>query len=133
MTDKLATETAIENELVDVADAFYSGTFDNPREFFNPVLAKLVEHVDDDELLNVLEHSHLRVREGSYWERTDPCVRINIDEIEIQFSGLPEDVFADVEDWTISGNLAYVPCLSLEIVYSPRRIEDEIRELQEEG
>jgi hypothetical protein len=104
----LTTEQAIENECVQMLDAFFSGCFDNPRKFLSDYMNQLTAPIQDDkDLLHVLDGMEKDAREGSYFE-IDPDLHIGpIGEIEIQFEGEPKDFFEDPDDWCINKDLAY--------------------------
>tara|TARA_R110002110_G_scaffold397392_1_gene612691 strand:+ start:112 stop:525 length:414 start_codon:yes stop_codon:yes gene_type:complete len=123
----LTTEQAIENEVVQMLDAFFSGCFDEPRKFLNDHLNLITAPIKDDkDLLFLLDGLEKDSREGSYYE-TNPDLHIGpIGEIEIQFEGEPKDYFADPDDWYIDKDLAYCTMHSVVAGFDYEKVKEAV-------
>jgi len=130
--NKLTIETAMEQEAINVADAFFSH-FDDPLQFAGEKVKDLFFQfsalmLDDSDIRWILDSCSGDPREWGYCG-DDKSVNISIGEIEVQFEGKAEDYFDNPDDWTIDGDLAYCSMPSVLIPIDLEKLEEELRTL----
>jgi len=129
--NKLTIETAMEQEAINVADAFFSH-FDDPLQFAGEKVKELFNQftelkLDDSDIREILDSAAGDPREWGYWG-DDKSVIIPVGETQIQFKGKAEDYFDNPEDWIIDGDLAYCYMPSVLIPINLEKIEEELRD-----
>jgi hypothetical protein len=65
---------------------------------------------------------------GGYYSLGESSIVLPVGEVEYQFEGNPEDTFADVNEWTINGNLAYTGLDAAEFPIDVESLAEEIDE-----
>ena len=103
------SEHAIANEVESFHDALHSGAIDW-RAIATPELLETVKGFSDDDIKFILIDLLSGKAAGYYAEGV---IQIPVGEIEVQFEGEAADFFADVDDWTINGDLAYTSLPSI--------------------
>jgi hypothetical protein len=87
----------------------------------------LLKLSDDRDMSDALVNSLGDACEGGIF--TSPAsVLLPVGEIEEQFEGSPEEWFADPEDWTISGDLAYLAMESVCVAVDMETLREEVVE-----
>ena len=96
-------EIAIAHEIEALHDAIASKAI-NWVDFATDKLKTAMKPFKPD---NVVFHlpDFMEGKAAGYWEEGD--IQMPVGEIEVQFNGEPSDYFEDLDDWTISGDLAY--------------------------
>lgn len=130
--NKLTIETAMEQEAVNVADAYFSH-FDDPLRFAGRKIRDLFYEfsalkLDDSDIRWILDSASGDPREWGYYS-DDKSIIIPVGEIEVQFEGKPSDYFDNPDDWTIDGDLAYCSMPSVLIPIDLEKVEEELRTL----
>jgi len=130
--NKLTIETAMEQEAINVADAYFSN-FDDPLEYSGKQVKDLffafsALMLDEQDIRWILDSASGDPREWGYYG-DDKSIIIPIGEIEIQFEGEPSDYFDSPDDWVIDGDLAYCPMPSVLIPIDLDKLEGELRTL----
>ena len=130
--NKLTIETAMEQEAINMADAYFSH-FNDPLQFAGEKIKELFNQftelkLDDQDIRWILDSCSGDPREWSYYG-DDKSIIIPVGEIEIQFEGKPSEFFENPDDWTINGDLAYCSMPSVLIPIDLEKVEDELRTL----
>jgi hypothetical protein len=130
--NKLTIDEAIEQEAINVADAYFSH-FDDPLQFAGEKVKDLFFEfsalmLDDQDIRWILDSASGDPREWGYYS-DDKSVIIPVGEIEIQFEGEPSEFFDNPDDWTIDGDLAYCSMPSVLIPIDLEKVEEELRTL----
>lgn len=103
------TETAIAYEIKSLIDAIASKTIDW-ADFATDKLKTALKGFRAENVAFYLP-DFMEGKEASYWEEGD--IQIPVGEIEVQFDGEAGEYFEDIDDWTISGDLAYCTLVSV--------------------
>lgn len=130
--NKLTIDEAMEQEAVNVADAYFSH-FDDPLQFAGEKVKDLFFEfsalmLDDSDILGILDSCSGDPREWGYYA-DDKSIIVPIGEIEVQFEGKAEDYFENPDDWVINGDLAYCSMPSVLIPIDLEKVEEELRTL----
>ena len=130
--NKLTIEQAMEQEAVNVADAYFSH-FDDPLQFAGEKVRDLFFEfsalmLDNQDIRWILDSAAGDPREWGYYG-CDKSIIIPIGEIEVQFEGTAEDYFESPNDWVIDGDLAYCSMPSVLIPIDLEKVEEELRTL----
>lgn len=128
--NKLTIDEAMEQEAVNVADAYFSH-FDDPLQFAGEKVKDLFFEfsalmLDEQDIRWVLDLASGDPREWGHFA-DDNSVIIPIGEIEVQFEGNAEDYFDSPDDWVIDGDLAYCSMPSVLIPIDPDELEEELK------
>ena len=112
--NKITTEFVEQQQLDQFADAMIDGTLQLNDDFLDRYCSDDVERelkrLDDvDDRASVLQGN---LNDGSFpgtiFGIDEKSIALPQDEIAHQFEGKASDVFANVDDWTIKGDLAYL-------------------------
>jgi len=128
---KLSIETAMEQEAVNIADAFFS-YFADPLQYSGENIRKTFEEfedlkLDEQDIRWILDSASGDPREWGIF-KDDNAVIIPFGEIEIQFEGKPEDFFEDPDDWHIKDDLAYCTMESVLIPVNLEELRDDLED-----
>ena len=128
---KLTIETAMEQEAVNVADAYFSH-FNDPLQFAGEKIKELFFEfsplmLDEQDIRWILDSCSGDPREWGYYG-DDKSIIIQVGEIEVQFEGKAEDYFQSPDDWTIDKDLAYCSMPSVLIPIDLEKVEEELRD-----
>ena len=127
----LTTEQARQNEADMVADAI--GTcLEVNREFIESYCSEdvrdmLLQLSDDRDRAAALINSLGDAREWGVFPH-EASVILPVGEIEVQYEGSPEEWFAEPEEWTIDGNLAYLTMDSVLVAVDMDSLREEVVE-----
>ena len=135
---KLSTDEALQQAADAIADAVgttleVNGDFVD--RYCSEDVRRLVDLLDDDDLERVIVDALGDAREWGY-HAADSCLIIPYGEIEVQ---LPDhldswgEYLDDPDDWTISGDLAYHPLVSVRIDIDMERLHEGLLEVFSEG
>ena len=129
--NKLTIETAMEQEAINVADAFFSH-FGDPLQYAGKAVKDLFFEfsalmLDEQDIRWILDSCSGDPREWGYYG-DDKSIIIPIGEIEVQFEGKAEDYFESPEDWVIDGDLAYCSMVSVIILIDLEKVEEELKD-----
>jgi len=130
--NKLTIETAMEQEAVNIADAYFSH-FDDPLQFAGEKIHELFNQftelkLDKQDIRGILGSCSGDPREWGYYG-DGKSVIIPIGEIVVQFEGKAEDYFESPDDWVIDKDLAYCSMPSVLIPIDLEKVEEELRTL----
>jgi hypothetical protein len=130
--NKLTIETAMEQEAINVADAYFSH-FDDPLQFAGEKVKDLFFQfsalmLDDSDIRWILDSCSGDPREWGYYG-CDKSIIIPIGEIAVQFKGKASEFFDNPDDWTIDGDLAYCSMPSVLIPIDLDKLEEELKTL----
>ena len=113
--ERLTVEAAVEQELYSLGEAI-GNCLELNDEFIasscGGAVSELLLLVDESDREFVLQGSIGEGYDGGYCNVPGDCIGFPVGEIEVQFEGKPEEYFADVDDWTISGDCAYTTMVS---------------------
>lgn len=111
--DKLTIEQAVENELYNIGEAI-GNCLELNVDFIDRYCGENVQAQ-----LNRLDNKEDRDfalkgcigegYDGGYSGGDENSITLPMGEIEVQFTGTPEEYFEDPEEWAINGDLAYYP------------------------
>ena len=104
------TEHAIASEIEGIHDALHNGAIEW-RRFATSELLEAVKGFGDDDDIHFILMDLLSGKAAGYY--AEGVIQIPVGEIEVQFEGEAADFFADVDDWTIDGDLAYTSLPSI--------------------
>ncbi len=134
--NKLTIDEAMEQEAVNVADAYFSH-FDDPLQFAGEKVKDLFYEfsalmLDEQDIRWILDSASGDPQEWGYCG-DDKSVIIPVGEIEVQFEGKAEDYFDNPDDWVIDKDLAYCSMPSVLIPIDLEKVEEELRTLVYKG
>jgi hypothetical protein len=127
----LTSEQARQNEADMIADAI--GTcFEVNREFVESCCSEDVRDMlfqlsDERDMSEALVNSLRDAREWGIYVAPSSVI-ILVGEIEEQFEGSPGEFFAEPDEWTIDGNLAYLTMESVRIAVDMETLREEVAE-----
>ena len=112
---KFTREMAEEQEKQGIFEALDNGAIELNDEFLNRFVGEKVKEIliqlsQEDRAFHLMDSIDEKDSffNGSPATNCDNDIWINISEIEVQFEGNAEDYFADLDDWTIKEDLAYL-------------------------
>lgn len=128
MNTKYTKEQAIEEEVNNMADAIASGAIELSESLCSADLWRVLETIPKSDRAYVIDDLLTdNGRQVGYYDSLD--ITIPVGEIEVQFEGKAEDFFADVDDWTIDGDLAYTTLVGIGFTISISALKEAIKEL----
>ena len=128
----LTSEQARQNEADMIADAI--GTcLEVNREFVEAYCSEDVRDMlsqlsDERDMSEALVNSLGDAREWGHWRCELASVTLPVGEIEVQYEGSPGEYFAEPEEWTINGNLAYLTMESVLVAVDMDSLREEVVE-----
>lgn len=129
---KITVDDAIGCELQNLADAIGNAlelNADFIDRYCGARVAEQLRRIPESDREYILQ-SHIgdgRAVSGFY-SLGESSIVLPVGEIEIQFDGAPADFFENVDDWTISGNLAYATLDAADFPVDVGALETEIDE-----
>ena len=112
---KFTREMAEEQEKQGIFEALDNGAIELNDEFLNRFVGEKVKEIliqlsQEDRAFHLMDSINEKDSffNGSLTTNCDNDIWINISEIEVQFEGGEKDYFADLNDWTIKEDFAYL-------------------------